>query len=331
LSGQTASLLIACLGSAFVVMMGSIDLSVGAIVILTGAIGVKIMNSYGLGLSILPIAALIGGTLGLFNGIVYVRGRIQSFVVTLGSLSIFTGIDLNLLDGRAVEFTNEDFDDVAIGQVLPHVPNIALWAVGAWLVVVFVSQRTRFGRYMYLIGGGETVARTAGVPVDRFKVYAFGLSGLMAGLAAILLVARLGSAGPSSRFGSAAGHDGPIVVGGTSLAGGVGGPQRTLIGVLIIAILDNGLNLRRGAGQPRVLDPSRREIAVRPLQVHRQVWPMPKRLILTSFSINAVSHVFHGFWRRPDTRQTEFNALEAWIELAQLLERGSSLVDRQLS
>ena len=156
LSGQTASLSIACRGSTFVVMMGSIDLSVGAIVILTGS---------------------IGGALGLFNGIVYVRGRIQSFVVTLGSLSIFTGIGLNLLDGRAVEFTNEDFGDVAIGQVLPHVPNIALWAVGAWLVVVFVSQRTRFGRYMYLIDGGETVARTAGVPIDRFKVYAFGLSG----------------------------------------------------------------------------------------------------------------------------------------------------------
>jgi ribose/xylose/arabinose/galactoside ABC-type transport system permease subunit len=243
LSSQAASLLIACLGSTFVVMMGSIDLSVGAIVILTGAIGVRIMNSYGLGLSILPIAALIGGALGLLNGIVYVRGRIQSFVVTLGSLSIFTGVGLNLLDGRAVEFTNEDFGDVAIGQVLPHVPNIALWAVGAWLVVVFVSQRTRFGRYMYLIGGGETVARTAGVPVDRFKVYAFGLSGLMAGLAAILLVARLGSAGPSLGSDLLLDTMAAIVVGGTSLAGGVGGPQRTLIGVLIIAILDNGLNL----------------------------------------------------------------------------------------
>jgi ribose transport system permease protein len=243
LSGQAASLLIACLGSTFVVMMGSIDLSVGAIVILTGALGVKLMNAYGLGLSILPIATLIGGALGLFNGLVYVRGRIQSFVVTLGALSIFTGIALNLLDGRAVEFTNYDFGDVAIAQTVPHVPNIALWAIGAWLVVVFVSQRTRFGRYMYLIGGGETVARTAGVPVDRFKVYAFGLSGLTAGLSAILLVARLGSASPSLGSDLLLDTMAAIVVGGTSLAGGVGGPQRTLIGVLIIAILDDGLNL----------------------------------------------------------------------------------------
>lgn len=243
LSGQAASLLIACLGSTFVVMMGSIDLSVGAIVVLTGALGVKIMNAYGLGLSILPVAALIGGALGLINGLIYVRGRIQSFVVTLGTLSIFTGVALNLLDGRAVEFSNFDFGDVAIAQAVPHLPNIALWAIGAWLVVVFISQRTRFGRYMYLIGGGETVARIAGVPVDRFKVYAFGLSGLMAGLSAILLVARLGSAGPSLGSELLLDTMAAIVVGGTSLAGGVGGPQRTLVGVLIIAILDNGLNL----------------------------------------------------------------------------------------
>lgn len=243
LSAQAAGLLIACLGSTFVVMMGSIDLSVGAIVTLTGALGVRIMNAYGLGLTILPIAALIGGMLGVLNGVIYVRGGIQSFVATLGTLSIFTGIALNLLSGRAIEFADYDFGDVAIAQAVPHVPNIALWAVGAWLVVVVVSQRTRFGRYMYLIGGGETVARTAGVPVDRFKIYAFGLSGLMAGLAAILLVARLGSAGPSLGSDLLLNTLAAIVVGGTSLAGGVGGPQRTLVGVLIIAILDNGLNL----------------------------------------------------------------------------------------
>jgi ribose transport system permease protein len=243
LSGQAAGLLIACLGSTFVVMMGSIDLSVGATVVLTGALSVLLMNGLGLGLVMLPAAAAIGGVLGLFNGLIYVRGRIQSFVVTLGALSIFTGVALNLLGGRAIEFTDYDFGDVAIGQLIPRVPNIALWAIAAWAVVVFVSQRTRFGRYMYLIGGGETVARTAGVPVSRYKIYAFGLSGLTAGLAAILLVARLGSAGPSLGADLLLDTMAAIVVGGTSLAGGVGGPHRTLIGVLIIAMLDNGLNL----------------------------------------------------------------------------------------
>jgi ribose transport system permease protein len=96
---------------------------------------------------------------------------------------------------------------------------------------------------MYIIGGGETVARTSGIPVGRYKVCAFALSGLLAGVGAILAVARLGAAGPSLGSDLLLNNLAAIVVGGTSLAGGTGGPHRTLIGVLIIAILDNGLNL----------------------------------------------------------------------------------------
>lgn len=106
-----------------------------------------------------------------------------------------------------------------------------------------LADRTRFGRYMYIIGGGETVAHTSGIPVRRYKIFAFALSGLLAGLGSVLAVARLGAAGPSLGSDLLLNSLAAIVVGGTSLAGGVGGPQRTLIGVLIIAILDNGLNL----------------------------------------------------------------------------------------
>jgi ribose/xylose/arabinose/galactoside ABC-type transport system permease subunit len=243
LSGHTAALLIACLGATFVIMMGSIDLSVGAMVLLTASLSVKVMNQLELFYSIILIAIVIGAALGLLNGMVYVFGRIQSFVVTLGTLSIFTGIALNLLGGRAVEIRNFDFGIISYGQLIPNVPNIALWALGAWIATIFIATRTRFGRYMYLIGGGETVARTAGVPVERFKLYAFALSGAMAGLAAILLAARIGSAGPSLGSDLLLNTLAAIVVGGTALSGGVGGPHRTMIGVLIIAILDNGLNL----------------------------------------------------------------------------------------
>lgn len=243
LSGQTASLLIACLGATFVITMGSIDLSVGAIVLLTAALSVKIMNQFDIFYVTIVVAISIGAVLGLINGLVYVHGRIQSFVVTLGSLSIFTGIALYLMEGRAIEISNFDFGSIAYGQMIPAVPNIALWALGAWLLAMFISAQTRFGRYMYLIGGGESVARTAGVPVERYKVYAFALSGAMAGLAAILLAARIGSAGPSLGSDLLLNTLAAIVVGGTALSGGIGGPQRTMIGVLIVAILDNGLNL----------------------------------------------------------------------------------------
>lgn len=242
-AGQAATLLIVCLGSTFVVLMGSIDLSLGAIVLLVGASSVTLLNATHPGLAIIPVAGAFGGLLGAANGLVYVRGPIPSFVVTLGSLSVFTGIALQILDGRAIQFDDLDFEDIAIGQLIPHLPNIALCAVLLWVVVVFVGARTRFGRYMYIIGGGETVARMSGVPVSRYKVYAFALSGLLAGVGAVLAVARLGAAGPSLGSDLLLNNLAAIVVGGTSLAGGTGGPHRTLIGVLIIAILDNGLNL----------------------------------------------------------------------------------------
>ncbi len=243
ITGQAATLLIVCLGSTFVILMGSIDLSVGAIVLLVGAASVMALNAWHLSLAVIPLAALLGAILGSVNGLIYVRGRIPSFVVTLGTLSMFTGIALQILQGRAIEYDDNVFDQIAIGQLIHRLPNIALCAVVAWLVVVVVAARTRFGRYMYLIGGGEAVSRTSGVPVARYKVYAFTLSGLLAGVGAVLSVARLGAAGPSLGSDLLLNSLAAIVVGGTSLAGGTGGPHRTLIGVLIISILDNGLNL----------------------------------------------------------------------------------------
>ncbi|WP_416414183.1 ABC transporter permease [Pantoea sp. App145] len=243
IAGQASALLIACIGLTFVILMGCIDLSVGAMVLLVAAATVTLMNSMGLMYSALPLALLIGGVLGVLNGVVYTFGRVPSFVVTLGSLSIFSGLALTLLQGRAVAYQALEFESIAIGQLIPHVPNIALWALLAWLLSVFVAHRTRFGRYSYLIGGGERVAHTAGIPVRRYKIYAFCASGVFAGLAGILSVARLGAAGPSLGSDLLLNSLAAIVVGGTSLAGGNGGPQRTLVGVLIIALMDNGLNL----------------------------------------------------------------------------------------
>ena len=242
-AGQASALLIACLGLTFVILMGCIDLSVGAMVLLVGAASIQLMNTFALGLFTVPLAMVFGALLGVLNGAVCTWGRIPSFVVTLGSLSIFSGVALQLLQGRAIAYEDLDFEVVAIGQLIPHLPNIALWALLAWLLSVFVARHTRFGRYSYLIGGGERVAHTAGIPVNRYKIYAFCASGLLAGLAGILSVARLGAAGPSLGSDLLLNSLAAIVVGGTSLAGGSGGPQRTLIGVLIIALMDNGLNL----------------------------------------------------------------------------------------
>ncbi len=243
ISGQASTLLLACLGASFVILMGSIDLSVGAIVLLVGALTVKVLNGFDIGVFALAVALLFGAMLGGFNGLIFAFGRIPSFVVTLGTLSIFTGAAWELLQGRALRLSSYAFEELAIGQLVPHIPNIALFAAGCWLLMTLIGFKTRFGRYMYIIGGGEAVARTAGIPVRRYKIYCFALSGMMAGLAGALAVARLGAAGPTLGQDLLLNTLAAIVVGGTSLSGGVGGVHRTMIGVLIIALLDNGLNL----------------------------------------------------------------------------------------
>ena len=242
-ASQASILLLASTGATFVILMGSIDLSVGAIVLLVGAVVVTAINGLDLGLSALAIGTLLGTLLGLANGMVFAVGRIPSFVVTLGTLSVFSGIALNLLAGRALQYNSPAFDELAIGQLVPHFPNVALLAVILWAVMVLVCFKTRFGRYMYVIGGGEAVARTSGVPVVRYKIYAFMVSGALAGIAGTLAVARVGAAGPTLGTDLLLNTLAAVVVGGTSLSGGVGGVHRTLLGVLIITILDDGLNL----------------------------------------------------------------------------------------
>lgn len=241
--GQASTLLLACLGASFVILMGSIDLSVGAIVLLVGAVTVQILNAFGLGAEVIFFSVIVGAMLGAINGAIYSYGRIPSFVVTLGTLSVFTGAAWQLLQGRALRFSSAAFENLAIGQLIPSIPNIALFALGAWALASLAGQMTRFGRYMYIIGGGEAVARAAGIPITRYKIYAFAASGLMAGLAGALAVARLGAAGPTLGQELLLNTLAAIVVGGTSLSGGIGGVHRTLIGVAIIALLDNGLNL----------------------------------------------------------------------------------------
>lgn len=241
--GQASTLLLACLGASFVILMGSIDLSVGAIVLLVGAVTVQILNAFGLGVEVIFFSMIVGAMLGAINGAIYSYGRIPSFVVTLGTLSVFTGAAWQLLQGRALRFSSPAFENLAIGQLIPSIPNIALFALGAWALASLAGQMTRFGRYMYIIGGGEAVARAAGIPITRYKIYAFAVSGLMAGLAGALAVARLGAAGPTLGQELLLNTLAAIVVGGTSLSGGIGGVHRTLIGVAIIALLDNGLNL----------------------------------------------------------------------------------------
>jgi ribose transport system permease protein len=243
ISGQAGILLLASLGATLVIVAGSVDLSVGSIALLTGAVLALLINA-GIGNPVLVvlIAVAVGAAIGLINGVVFAYGRVPSFIATLGTLSLFAGIGLTVLEGSTINFTTQAIRDLAIGQLIPNVQNAALIALIALLAVWFFARRTRFGLYVYAIGGNERVVELAGVRTRRVKVLVLIVSGITAGLAGLLLTAQLGAAGPTLGSTILLDSVAAIVIGGTALSGGVGGVGRTVLGVLILTVLSNGLN-----------------------------------------------------------------------------------------
>ncbi|MEH3141837.1 MAG: ABC transporter permease [Mycobacterium kyogaense] len=243
ISGQAGILLLASLGATLVVVAGSVDLSVGSIALLTGAVVASLINEgFGNPILVLLIAVAVGAAIGLLNGLVFAYGRVPSFIATLGTLSLFAGIGLTILQGSTINFTNQGIRDLAIGQFVPNIQNAALIALLALAVVWFFARRTRFGLYVYAIGGNEKVVELAGVKTRRIKVLILVVSGITAGVAGLLLTAQLGAAGPTLGSQILLDSVAAIVIGGTALSGGVGGVNRTVLGVLILTVLSNGLN-----------------------------------------------------------------------------------------
>lgn len=243
ISGQAGILLLASLGATLVIIAGSVDLSVGSIALLTGAVLASLIDA-GIGnpILVLLIAIAVGAAIGLLNGVVFAYGRVPSFIATLGTLSLFAGIGLTILQGSTINFTDQGIRDLAIGQLIPNIQNAALIAIVAFLVVWFFARRTRFGLYVYAVGGNERVVELAGVSTRRVKVLILIVSGITAGLAGLLLTAQLGAAGPTTGSTILLDSVAAIVIGGTALSGGVGGVGRTVLGVLILTVLSNGLN-----------------------------------------------------------------------------------------
>jgi ribose transport system permease protein/putative xylitol transport system permease protein len=238
---QSAVLLLVALAGTLVILIGSIDLSVGGIVVLTGVICASLINDVGTWAGVLAALA-VGAAVGLANGSLLLVLRIPSFLVTLGMLSVLTGIAYVIASGSPVPFVAFALPDLINGEVA-GVPNVILITLGVLAILIVAVFRTRFGRYLYAIGGGESVAAASGVPVARYKVLAFVLGGLLCGLAGVVITGQVGAGtltvGSDLLLDSIA----AVVMGGTALSGGVGGPHRTLLGVLVIAILGNGMDI----------------------------------------------------------------------------------------
>jgi ribose transport system permease protein len=237
---QAVVLLVAALGMTFVVIAGSIDLSVGAIVAIAALVAAKTSGSIGI-LAILPACA-IGVLCGLINGLVVAKGKVPSFIVTLGAMVVYRGIVLYFTRGAPVSIEDDAFLDTYSGRTA-GIPNSVLIALVLIGVAAFMLNLTVFGREVRAIGGGERIAHLSGIRVDRAKILIFVLSGLLCGMAGLLQGARAMAATAQLGEGLELDAIAAVVVGGTPLTGGVGSIQGTILGALIITILSNGMNI----------------------------------------------------------------------------------------
>jgi len=237
---QMAVLLVVALGATFVVLIGSIDLSIGSIVTLTGvstAMFVAALGPWGAALGF-----AVGVACGLVNGLVHVYLKVPSFIVTLGTMFVFAGVALIISGGRPQALRSPELSAIFGGTIF-GIPLISLWALVALVIAVAIEKKLVFGYRAKAVGDAETVAKLSGINVDRVKVAVFALSGLFAAFAGLLLMIRTNSASGSMGEPLLMEALAAILLGGTSLMGGVGGPARTILGVLVISVLSNGMNL----------------------------------------------------------------------------------------
>lgn len=240
---QTSINAIIAVGMTFVIITAGIDLSVGSLVAFSGVV---LASALQMGVP-LPIAVFLGLIVGLacgaVNGLLITYGRLPPFISTLGMMSVARGAALLYTNGRPISGFPENFRFLATGEVLGIIPTPVIIMATVYVAAHFVLNNTKLGRYTYAIGGNEEAALLSGVNVTKYKIMVYGLCGMLSGLAAVILTARLNSAQPIAGIMYELDAIAATVIGGTSLMGGEGTVLGTLLGALIMGVLRNGLNL----------------------------------------------------------------------------------------
>ncbi|AEI40568.1 ABC transporter permease subunit [Paenibacillus mucilaginosus] len=239
---QSSITAILAAGMTMVILTGGIDLSVGATLALAGVISVMLSNAgVPAGIAMLTGAA-VGYTAGAVNGYFTAVAKLPSFVVTLGSMTYLRGIAFVISGGLPVVLQDKLFIFFGSGSLFGIPTPIYIMAV-VYIAMFFVLKYTLFGRHVYAIGGNEEAARLTGIKVERTLIHVYSISGLMAGIAGVVMAGRVISGQPNAGISFELDAIAAVILGGTSFVGGVGRIQGTIIGVLIMAVLGNGLTL----------------------------------------------------------------------------------------
>ena len=241
---QIAVIAILAFGQTFVIVSGGIDLSVGSVLGLSGIVfgwatavaGLPLLVALALGLG-------AGAAAGLTNGLLITLGNLPPFIATLAMLSAARGLALVISNGRPLNPIPQPIQTLGGGDLFGLVPLPVILMLVMWVITIGILWSTYPGRCMYAIGGNEEASRLSGINVFNQKLFIYTISGLFSAVAGILITARLASAQPQAGFTFELDAIAAVVIGGASLAGGIGSGTGTLIGALILGVLRNGLNL----------------------------------------------------------------------------------------
>ncbi|KQL54075.1 ribose ABC transporter permease [Heyndrickxia shackletonii] len=231
-------------GMTFVILTGGIDLSVGSILALSSALMAGMMVSGLDPILAIIIGSLLGGVMGMVNGLLITKGKMAPFIATLATMTVFRGLTLVYTDGNPITGLSNSRLFQLFGRGYQFgIPVPAITMIIAFVILYLILHKTSFGRKTYAIGGNEKAAMISGIKVTKVKVMIYSLAGVLSALAGAILTSRLDSAQPTAGTSYELDAIAAVVLGGTSLSGGRGKIFGTLIGALIIGTLNNGLNL----------------------------------------------------------------------------------------
>lgn len=245
---QTSCIGIASIGVGLLIIMNCIDLSIGSMFALNGVVAGLVVSTglggYGLPAWVGIVAGIAAGTLfSGVTGIIVAKGRIPAFIVTLGTQSIARGLALILAHGMPVGSFPDSFSYIGTENLFGFFPWLVVIYIAVIVIMNFVMKKRPFGRYLYAVGGNEEAAKVAGINVDKVKIQAYLIEGLLIGLASVMMASRLKSASPQLGTGYEGDAIAGCIIGGVSFTGGIGTIFDMVLGALIIGVINNGMDL----------------------------------------------------------------------------------------
>lgn len=232
------------LGMTLIIILGHIDLSVGAIVAMSGTLTVGFIVTQGLPIPVaILLGILLGMVAGLISGMIVTYFRVPAFIITMAMMNVCSGVAYVYSGGQATRINDDFFSAIGTGYLFNTIPLPVVYMIILIIVISFLLGKTKFGTYIYAIGGNREAARLSGVPIKKVEIAVFTISGVLSAFAGLVLCSRMYSGQPSVGSGYELDAIAACVLGGTSMSGGKGRISGTIFGAMVIGVISNGLNL----------------------------------------------------------------------------------------